>query len=443
MRRLSKFLKWAGISLGALLALFVAINIFDEALEPGAAMILSATTKLKAEDNGYFYLAGMYASAPNNPGEIGERCVTAQIRIAQTGVLLSGQKEVPECSGNDSFPSNADSTLACDPRQQSCMKYYSANRGLIGEFEEHNKIVLERYGRLLKYKQFEDGYHLHPYFISIKFPPGKLYQAVSATYLQSGNALVFINRTSIETEFYRMVLRGENSTLYRMVGVAWLERSARLVSNAVQVYPEFSRQNQAELLKIVRPFTVSERNFEKAMAGEFRYFTAMLNMATAQSSTSVENWFYGLTVKPNATSNYAFRNIAIWRDLSRLPTEQYLAAEKPTLEKLFNPWRDGYLHWIFNPMGKTLAGMATPAYQDYLRRTIDVDGLLRLVSLQIQIAAQKIPESDIPAFLKNADPQFRDPYTGEPMQWDKTRGLYFRGYSDRLTDKDGFITVKT
>ena len=87
-------------------------------------------------------------------------------------------------------------------------------------------------------------------------------------------------------------------------------------------------------------------------------------------------------------------------------------------------------------------GIATPAYFDYPRRIIDADGLLRLISLQIQITTQKITEPDIPAFLKGADPKFSDPYTGLPMQWDKSRGLHFRGYSKRITDKDGFVSIK-
>ena len=442
MKRFLKFLKWAGITLGTLIVLFIGINAFDETLDPGAAAILNAQPKVKAEENAYFYLAGMYTAAANNPSEVGRKCVAAQLKIAQAGTLLSDFDSVAECRGHDSLKSLEDVSLACDWRQQSCLKQFFAQRAAIAHLAAQNKVVLERYGKLLEFKQFEDNHYLHPLAVFIKFPPAKLYQAISVSRLQAGDASGFLNRTVAEAEFYRMVLRGESSLLYKMIGMAWLERSARLVSDAVQADPMLAQQNQAVLLQITRPYSVPERDLGKAMEGEFRLFTAMLRTFSVHSPSFLERWFYWPLVKQNASSNYFYSNISVWRDLTQLPTEEYLAAEQFALGKLFNPWDDGYLHWVYNPIGKTLVGIATSAHADYPRRIIDADGLLRLVSLQIQIAAQKIPESDIPAFLKNADPNFRDPYTGQSMRWDKTRGLYFRGHSDRITDKDGFVALK-
>ena len=442
MKRFLKFLKWAGITLGTLIVLFIGINAFDETLDPGAASILNAQPKVKAEENAYFYLAGMYTAAANNPSEVGRKCVAAELKIAKTGTLLSDFDSVAECRGHDSLKSLEDVSLACDWRQQSCLKQFFAQRAAIAHLAAQNKVVLERYGKLLEFKQFEDNHDLHPLAVFMKFPPAKLYQAISVSRLQAGDASGFLNRTVAEAEFYRMVLRGESSLLYKMIGMAWLERSARLVSDAVQADPMLAQQNQAVLLQITRPYSVPERDLGKAMEGEFRFVTAMLRTVSTYNISFLERWFYWPLVKQNASSNYFYSNISVWRDLTQLPTEEYLAAEQFALGKLFNPWGDGYLHWVYNPIGKILVGLATPAHANYPRRIIDADGLLRLVSLQIQIAAQKIPESEISPFLKNAAPQFRDPYTGQPMQWDKTRGLYFRGHSDRITDKDGFVALK-
>ena len=83
--------------LGVLLALFIGINAFDETLDPGAAAILNAQPKVKAEDNAYFYLAGMYTSTANNPSEAGRKCVAAQLKVAQAGTLLSSTDSLAEC----------------------------------------------------------------------------------------------------------------------------------------------------------------------------------------------------------------------------------------------------------------------------------------------------------------------------------------------------------
>ena len=126
MKRFLKFLKWAGITLGTLIVLFIGINAFDETLDPGAAAILNAQPKVKAEENAYFYLAGMYTAAANNPSEVGRKCVAAQLKIAQAGTLLSDLDSVAECRGHDSLKSLEDVSLACDWRQQSCFKQFFA-----------------------------------------------------------------------------------------------------------------------------------------------------------------------------------------------------------------------------------------------------------------------------------------------------------------------------
>ena len=430
-----------GITLGVLLALFIGINAFDEKLDPGAAAILNAQPKMRAEDNAYFYLEGMYTAASNSPSEAGKKCVLAQLKIARTSTLISDLNNIPECREQNALKTAADQSIACDWRQKSCLKQYFEQRVTIKNLAAKNKVVLERYSRLLEFKQFEDTDYLQQFIVFAKLPPVKLYQATSATRLQEGDTGGFIRRTQAETRFYRMVLSGESSVLSKMIGIAWLESSARLVSDAVQASSALGQQNQIALLEITRPLTVAERSLEKPLEGEFRFFTSFIRLTPINDFSFLERLLYPLAYKQNATENYYYHDLTVWRDISQLPTEQYLDAEKRALEQL-NPWRGGYLHLVYNPMGKILAGIGTTAYASYPRRIIDADGLLRLVSLQIQIAAQKIPESDIPAFLKSADPQFRDPYTGKPMQWDKTRGLYFRGYSERITDKEGFVSVK-
>ncbi len=442
LQRFLKFLKWTGIVLGILLVLFIGINAFDETLDPDAAAILNASPKVKPEDNAYFYLAGIYTAESNNPSEVGRKCVLDQLKVAQTGKVVNDTEDIPACREQNALRAAEDSFFACEWRKKLCLQEYYSQRASIEKIAAQNKIVLARYEQLLAFQQFDDTSYLHPFAVTFKFPPSNLYQAKSITRLQAGDTAEFVRRTAEEAAFFRMVLSGESSLLYKMLGIAWLERSARMVSEAIQTTPDFSRKHQAALLEITRPLSLSEQSLGNVMEGELRHSSAMLRSVFVDTASIWERWIYGLAFKQNATANSQYRNVVVWRDLTQLPSEQYLAAEKYALEKIYHPWGNGYLRWIYNPLGKAIIGIGAPAYSNYPRRIIDADGLLRLVSLQIQIAAQKIPESDIPAFLKNADPKFRDPYTGQPMQWDKTRGLYFRGYSDRIADKDGFVSVK-
>ena len=129
MRIFLKFLKWAGVTLGVLLALFIGINAFDEKLDPGTAAVLNAQPTVKAEDNAYFYWEGMYTAASNDPSEIGKKCVFAQIKISQS--VLSDPNSVPECHEQNEFKPIDGKLIACDWRQKPCLKQYVEQRPTI------------------------------------------------------------------------------------------------------------------------------------------------------------------------------------------------------------------------------------------------------------------------------------------------------------------------
>jgi len=240
-----------------------------------------------------------------------------------------------------------------------------------------------------------------------------------------------------------MILRGNSSFISKLIALSGMIRAASLVGAAVQNQPALAREHYAALVNITQPLTVAERSLESVMVGELRVLASTLSFAGLKEDFSLFSRLRThFTFKNNATLNRFYRNLSEWRDLSQLPTEQYLAAEAAALDRLTNPWHDEYVRMIYNPVGKTLLGISGPIYGTYPRSIMDFDGRLRLFSLQIQMASQSVPESGIPAFLRNVDPQFRDPYTAQPMQWDKTRGLHFKGHGKGTQGQDGFISVK-
>ena len=303
-----KFLKWAGITLGVLLALFIGINAFDEKLDPGAATILNAQPKVKAEDNAYFYWAGMYTAASNNPIEVGKKCVLAQIKIAEAGTLLGSPNSAPECHEQNELKPLNGKLIACDWRQKPCLEQYFAQHATIDILTTQNQVMLERYERLLEFKKFDD---IHPFpqlNVFLKISPATLFAAISATQLQDGDSSAFIRRTRAETNFYRMVLSGDTSLIPKMVGMAWLERSARLVSDAVLANPALAQQNQVALLEITQPMNAAERSLGKTIEGELRFSAAFMRSIPTDDFSFLERVTYPIVYKQNATENYYYRD---------------------------------------------------------------------------------------------------------------------------------------
>ena len=448
MKRVLNFLKWMGISLGVLLALFIGINAFDETLDPGAAAIINAQTKIKPEENAYLFLVGLRAPPDRAPGEFGQECITRLVNISkshkETVALFSSGKT--GCTDEKPWLAWQDvSAISCERQKESCFSHYQKKNIAIKQVAESNKLLLQRYEQLLAMEQYDGASYLNMLTNSLTIHDAisELFSAVSTIKLQERDAEAFIQRTASAAKFHRMVLRGNGDFVSKLIALHNIQRAASLASAAIRENPMLAHIYQPVLLTISQPLTDAERSLESVMVAELRQLASTLSLDKyADEASFFDKLLAPFSYKYNATLNRFYRDLPGWRDFSQLPTEQYLTAEKASLARLEEPWHDGFVHVVYNPAGKILLGLSSPTYAKYPRRIIDVEGWLRLVSLQIQIAAHKVPESDIPVFLKNADPQFRDPYTGQPMHWDKVRGLYFRGYSDRITDKDGFVSVK-
>lgn len=428
-----KTLRWIGFTLAILLAIFISINLFDEKLDPHAEAILNTRSTVKPADNAYFYWERIFTSPMRNPSEAGEKCVLAQRESAISEPFFVKPEALPECVEPEELKPLNDRSIVCDWRKKACLAQYFSQRAIIDQLAANHRLLLERYAHLLAFKQFDDS---RPFpVIRLKALHTNLYQAISATKLQDGNTAEFMQRTEAETAFYRMVLASENSLISKMIAVAFLERNARLISDAVKLRPGLAEQNQARLLRITAPLSAGERSMQKAMEGEFRFSIASLRLMAVtklpDEGFSFEHELaFPIAYKRDATANDYFHNAMFWGSLSELPMEKYLSAEARALQDM-NYRHYSYLHFVYNPIGKTLLAIGSSVYAPYGKRVVDSDGLLRLVALQIQIAALKIPEEGIPAFLKTSNPEYHDPYTGQPMQWNKERGLFFRGHGER------------
>ena len=155
MKRFLKFLKWTGISLGVLLALFIGINAFDETLDPGAAAIINAQSKIKPEENAYLSLVGLRAPPDRAPGEFGLECITRLVAASKShketmALFASGKTgctdEKPWLAGKDI------SAISCESKQKSCLSHYQEQSAAIKQVALNNKLLLQRYERLLTFK---------------------------------------------------------------------------------------------------------------------------------------------------------------------------------------------------------------------------------------------------------------------------------------------------
>ena len=78
--------------------------------------------------------------------------------------------------------------------------------------------------------------------------------------------------------------------------------------------------------------------------------------------------------------------------------------------------------YIKNPVGKILASIAEPEYENYIERQHDLDGYLKMLKMQLDLLA------DVVARDKTSGINVHDPYTQKLMQYDVDTGvLSFEG----------------
>ena len=133
---------------------------------------------------------------------------------------------------------------------------------------------------------------------------------------------------------------------------------------------------------------------------------------------------------PNATQNLAYD---FWELRLKLATteanyldEEFAKAEQAKARLL--GWGYANFFYLRNPFGKILQLIGDPLYKDYIFKQHDTDGYVRLVALQLKLIAEHVSPTNIPQALEKSGPEFRNPYTLNPMEWDAAASqLRFEG----------------
>ena len=117
-------------------------------------------------------------------------------------------------------------------------------------------------------------------------------------------------------------------------------------------------------------------------------------------------------IKYNASLNFAWSFVEEKQKASRANCENFLA-NRAQMERRFGLVGTDY---IYNPIGKILVKIAAPGGVEYIQSMCDLDGINRIVGLQIMIHSEHVRDEDIANFLQHAGAQYSNPFTGQPMQ---------------------------
>jgi hypothetical protein len=76
---------------------------------------------------------------------------------------------------------------------------------------------------------------------------------------------------------------------------------------------------------------------------------------------------------------------------------------------------------LYNPLGNILSGMAAPTGIEYMHAMCDLDGMIRIVELELQARLQHMNDEQLAQFALDGGARYANPFTGEPMHVDVAR----------------------
>ncbi len=422
---------WLLITLVAALLAVLLMNLsrFDEPLLPE----LEALRKSKPaplDDNAYPFALGFLAAEGRDPRAAGVEIIgILQARRDRGEPATIGKEEKQAILGaplanaglgigsrtTETQPSALVSSLGliCQPRHRlDCAHRLIATAASLDPNEPQLALLFARYETLLKQAHYVETPAPDP---MTPWPPlgpiaelGRLRLAIS---FRTDPTAVFLEKASQELAFWRMTLREAQLLGSKMSALAAIRWADDFLSTLMRER-RLDAGDLAQLRGFVRSFTREESDIGAAFLSESR--TSLLGGMPSVAGDA--SWVVRLLLQKNATFNQEFREtIEPMRRRSSLDAREYYDY------KAYEPLRHEF-HlapgMFYNFGGKLALSRSTWDAHQFPSRVHDEDGRITLLLLQAEI--EERPDLDVATLVRSST--LRNPYTGEPMEYDSRAG---------------------
>lgn len=425
LKIITKIIAWAAVAVILLVVVLLGVNAFDEKLDEGIAAFSGiSVANVKDEENAYYSSLMLYVPANEDPHARGVQTVK-DINAA----LLADPSRL------DKKFDDAVNVHALDVKGAEILKFdskghlfgYGAHLKEIPAVLSANGVLLERYGSLYAYPYFRET--VRPSLFSPILNIHKVHEIQLARIVllfKSGKTNEALRLLRQDTAFWRRVIEGAGSLGAKLMAIRRVEWNVRLLSDILrEVKPGSDGVKTA--YEILKPLTAAERSYNLPLRRWF--ITGMYLFESKRLFDENEFGLPGYILRPffkkHATTNMIYRYEKVRAELVDLPAKEFAARLKqgrvPSMTK-----KPDSITWdfIYNPAGKILIGVAGVNYVEFARFEHNLDGLMRLVTLELMLK-QRPAKDGVEKFIKEAGPQYSNPYTGEPMQWDASKRIIF------------------
>jgi hypothetical protein len=386
-------------------------------------LLLPRAPAATPESNGYFLYAGLDAPAEEDGHKWGQARIEVLKRAAERKDTRSAEYKKAAADPWPNFP-----CIHLAAGEKSCLHLARTRPDSAGGWRKRHAASVERYRKLREYENFEDTMDPPASNLAAALHRAVLMQVVAL--VEAGKAAEGMRELAQEIALHRRMLAGARGLGMKMTAANALAQDYYVLATLLGEQPALMAGTLGEAQQLARP--LSARELEMAGVMREHYSEMARNMMSPGRfadwtpyaehpllSGPMPRVFY----KRRATTNLHTSNVQEMLELTKVPSWE-LAARDERLRAAVAERADLCCS-PYNPAGRIVTDVETPGV--YLERLHDLDGLIRLVSLQAQIVAHKVPPAQVAGFLAQSPRELTDPFTGKPMQWNAAeRQIFFQ-----------------
>lgn len=306
---------------------------------------------------------------------------------------------------------------------EGAVQWLLANHDDYTELVGSNRVLLERFRRLMKMEQFSHTMKLHvnaPFvsysnFLSIK----RLNNLSIIDEFMTTNKQNAIRKLKESISLSKLMLAQSVFLLDKMIANECLKIDLKTYSEILDQPPGEAVSN-FEIANLQK----EERSMLNSAKGEFSFLSTTLYAEEINSfdgySTepdAFESFLMKAYLKPRALENNAYKNV--W--LPFLELENYSFASREEMVVEIYGGKTSWWQIYKDPLGYVLSAIAIPAYESYAARIDHVDATIALLNLKASIYSKNISSDNVGSYISSLDAAMNSAYTGAKFIWDEDK----------------------
>lgn len=341
------------------------VSQIDDDLDPRATQLINKT-EVVTQSEAYIFLNGIFAHENENPSDVGQALLNESNKLAE-----DESYQIVDYS-EDKKIQLPESDLFCSMSEESCLHtIFNAEQATIEHLSQQHATLLSR---AQKFHEFSEYKTLTKPTLSELSPPFEYLK--KAEYINILNAISVYKQghsqqavSLLLTQF--SILRKSLKQQDSLIGKMFLLITMSDIVDAASIIISKEKID----VDVIPELTLAEKSFEMVAAREFAmgyYLFKQLDKSPElfEIGGDIPEWYVRMIYKPNMTINATIPFYLRVERLATLTPTQFIKEIKqqtpPTTSK------------IRNYVGNVLLNIASPNFDEYIARFIDLDAKLTM-----------------------------------------------------------------